>query len=228
MTLTLFNSSGVAVAATMTDSLGLYDFTTSASGAPLPPDSYSIFETQPAGYLQGSNSVGAVNGVTTGAQVALDRIGQIRLDSGQLSFGNNFGEVLPVGLSGTVYDDLNRSGSLLPGDTPIGGVTINLFDAAGLAATTTTDAFGNYAFTTSASGAPLRPGSYTLVEHQPAGFLQGTNTIGTVNGVPQGFQPSQDVLTAIVLNSGQVSDHNNFGEVMPVGLSGTVYDDLDP
>ena len=92
-------------------------------------------------------------------------------------------------------------------------MTINLFDAAGLVATTRTDAFGNYAFTSTSSGSLLPPDTYTLVEIQPAGFLQGTNTVGTVNGVTEGFQSSQDVLTAIVLNPGQATIHNNFGEL---------------
>ena len=46
-----------------------------------------------------------------------------------------------------------------------------------LSPTATTDANGAYTF------ANMRPGSYVLAETQPAAFLDGKDTPGTVNGV---------------------------------------------
>jgi SdrD B-like domain len=216
VTLTLVNSTGATVATTMTSNLGTYSFTDSSSGAPLAPGIYSIDETQPTGFLQGTNTVGTVNGVTDGSLTGVDQIGSILLLSGQNSINNNFGELLPVSISGTVYDDVLKAGLLLPGDLPIPGTTVTLFSPSGVVATTTTNAFGVYSFTTTGTGAPLPPNTYTLVETQPAGFAQGTNTIGTVNGVTDGTQPVQDIFTSIVLNSGQSSINNNFGELLNV------------
>ena len=214
-TLTLLNSSGAVVNTTQTGPLGAYSFTTDSTGAPLQAGTYSVVETQPFPYLQGTNTVGTVNGVTDGNEPVHDTIGSIVLTSGQDSINNNFGEILPVAVSGTVYHDVFNAGVLAPGDPPIPDVTVNLFDSAGLVASMITDASGNFDFTTSSSGAPLSPNTYTLVEIQPAGFLQGTNTVGTVNGVTVGDQPVQDVIGAIALTSGQDSIHNNFGELTP-------------
>ncbi len=211
--LSLVDASGTTVATTLTNNLGAYYFTTTSSGAPLTPQTYTINETQPIPYLQGSNTVGTVNGVPTGSLTGLDQIGDIILKSGQSSFGNNFGEVLPVTLSGTVYEDVNRTGSITPGDLPIPGTVVTLFTPGGPVATTTTNAFGVYSFTTGINGAPLRPDTYTIVETQPAGFVQGTNSIGTVNGVPDGTMPVQDIFTSIGLNSGQSGFNYNFGEI---------------
>ena len=215
VTLTLFGPGGVVVQTTTTDAQGNYSFTVNSSGIPLFPGIYSIGETQPSGYLQGSNTVGTVDGVTDGILPTVDVIGTIGLLSGQASLHNNFGEVLPVGVAGTVYDDVKRAGFLLPGDTPIGGVGLSLFNPSGLVATTTTDVNGNYSFITSTSGAALHPGTYTLVETQPAGYLQGFNTVGNVNGVAVGNLPATDVIGSIALTSGQASLQNDFGEVLP-------------
>jgi hypothetical protein len=158
-----------------------------------------------------------VNGVTDGTLPSQDVIGSIVLTSGQNSINNNFGELLPVSISGTVYDDVLKAGVLLPGDLPIPGTTVTLFDSSGVVATTTTNAYGVYSFTTTSTGNPLPPNNdYTLVEAQPAGYQQGTNTIGTVNGVIDGTQPVQDIFTSIVLNSSQNSINNNFGEIQNV------------
>ena len=224
--LTLSDSSGAVVATTSTGADGTYSFTATTAGGPLLPGTYSIHETQPAGFLQGTNTVGTVNGVPVGQLVPVDTIGSIVLASGQASIGNNFGELLPVGISGNVYEDVKGTGSLAPGDTPIPGVGLALFNPAGQVATTTTGPDGTYAFATTASGAPLPPGTYTVVEFQPAGFLQGTNTVGTVNGVTVGMLVATDVIGGIGLFSGQHSIGNNFGEVLPVTIAGTVYDDL--
>ena len=226
-TLTLLDSTGAVVATTTTGPDGTYSFTTTTSGAPLPPGTYTIAEAQPAGFLQGTNTVGTVNGVADGVLVPVDMIGSIVLTSGQSSVGNNFGEVLPVTVAGNVYEDVKGTGSLEPGDNPIPGTTITLLNPAGTVVATTTGVDGTYSFATTASGAPLPPDTYRIQETQPAGYLQGTNTVGTVNGVPEGVLVPVDMIGSIALTSGQQSIGNNFGEVLPVTVAGNVYDDLD-
>jgi hypothetical protein len=224
--LTLTNSLGAVVATTTTGLDGTYAFTATPTGSPLLPGTYTVTETQPAGFLQGTNTVGTVNGVTDGVLIPVDMIGSIVLTSGQNSINNNFGEVLPVTISGNVYEDQFGLGFLAPGDPPLGGVVLTLTNAQGaVVAATMTGSTGTYAFTTTATGAPLPPGIYMVTEIQPAGFLQGTNTVGTVNGVTDGVLNPVDMIGSIVLTSGQNSINNNFGEVLPVTISGNVYVD---
>ena len=63
----------------MTAADGTYSFTSDSSGNPLLPGTYKVTETQPAGYLQGSNTVGTVNGVSDGSLIPVDMIGNVVL-----------------------------------------------------------------------------------------------------------------------------------------------------
>src|SRR5262249_48199165 len=134
------------------------------------------------GFLPGRNAVGTVNGTHDGslATPITDKINAVVMASGNSSQNNNFGELQPAGLSGFVYQDLNRDGMRQAGEPVIGGVTITLAGSNDLgnavSLTTTTDVNGNYTFSS------LRPGTYTLTEGQPAGFLQGTNLVGSAGG----------------------------------------------
>ena len=67
-----------------------------------------------------------------------------------------------------------------------------------MSTTTTTAADGSYSFGT------LRPGTYTITETQPAGFLDGKDTIGTPGGTT-----GNDVFSNIVLNEGVNGTNNN-------------------
>jgi hypothetical protein len=224
--LTLTNAQGLVVSTTTTGSNGAYAFTTTSTGGPLPAGTYKVTETQPAGFLQGTNTVGTVNGVTDGTLIPVDMIGSIVLAAGDNSINNNFGELLPVTVAGNVYFDQLGTGTLQPGDLPIPGVLLALMDSTGATvATTTTNGNGAYGFTTTTTGAPLSPGTYKITEAQPAGFLQGTNTVGTVNGVTDGVLIPVDMIGSIVLHSGDNSISNNFGELLPVTIAGNVYVD---
>ena len=48
-------------------------------------------------------------------------IGSVVLTSGQNSINNNFGELLPSSICGTVYVDANGTGQMTSGDTGAGG-----------------------------------------------------------------------------------------------------------
>ena len=84
-------------------------------------------------------------------------------------------------LAGFVYVDANNDGVKDAGETPIAGVTVTLTgtdDLGAVSRTTTTDATGFYRFPN------LRPGTYTITETQPAGYLDGKDTIGTPGAAP--------------------------------------------
>src|SRR5260221_451803 len=96
------------------------------------PGTYQIAESQPSGYLQGTNAVGTVNGTTDGTLVPVDQIGSIGLTWGKSGINYSFGEVKPVALSGLVYEDSNANGALSTGEPGIAGVTLTLSGTNGL------------------------------------------------------------------------------------------------
>ena len=235
-TLTL-SAGGITVATTTTAADGDYNFTCDSSGNPLLPGTYKLTETQPAGYDQGRNTVGTNNGKSDGSLVPVDMIGSIVLASGQQSINDNFGEVKPGGvgpqtlsapvtISGNVYYDQLGTGMLAAGDLPIPGTTLTLSSGGITIATTTTAADGTYSFTSDSSGNPLVAGTYTVTETQPTDYLQGSNTVGTVNGTTDGVLVPVDNIGSIVLAPGQNSVQNNFGELLG-SLCGFVYVDAN-
>jgi hypothetical protein len=96
------------------------------------------------------------------------------------AFTVNGAPLSPGSLSGLVWEDFNDDGQVDFGENGIRGVTVLL---------TGTDDLGNpvsLAQTTTADGAyvflGLRPGTYRVTETQPAGYLQGIDTVGTAGG----------------------------------------------
>ncbi|WP_174246123.1 SdrD B-like domain-containing protein, partial [Pseudaquabacterium pictum] len=192
---------------TTTDATGKYSFDT------LRPGTYTVTETQPAGYLDGKDTLGS-----TGGTLGNDVLSAITLPAGVDSINNNFGEIKASSLSGFVYEDTGNDGVKGAGETGIPGVTVKLTGTDDLgnpvSLTTTTDATGKYSFDT------LRPGTYTVTETQPAGYLDGKDTLGSTGGTL-----GNDVLSAITLPAGVDSINNNFGEIKASSLSGFVYED---
>ena len=213
---------GVMITLTGTDDLGnsvSQSTNTDATGAysfgDLRPGTYTLTETQPAGYLDGKDTIGTPGGTTSN-----DEFSNIVLDSGVDGVMNDFGELLPASLAGFVYVDANNNGSMDSGETPIAGVLVTLTGTDDLgdsvSQSTNTDATGAYSF------GDLRPGTYTLTETQPAGYLDGKDTIGTPGGTT-----SNDEFSNIVLDSGVDGVMNDFGELLPSSLAGFVYVDAN-
>ncbi|MDH4392698.1 MAG: SdrD B-like domain-containing protein, partial [Aquabacterium sp.] len=216
--------SGATVTLTGTNDLGQTVTRTATTGtdgsysfADLRPGSYTVRETQPAGFADGRDTAGS-NGA---AVTANDEI-RVTVGQGQSSTENNFGEVRLGSIAGNVFFDANNDG-LRTGDSGIAGVSVTLTGTNDLGAavntTVQTDATGAYVF------ANLRPGTYAVAESQPAAFLDGRDTAGTIGGVSTGSAAANDTITGIVLRSGQASIENNFGEIRPAVVSGFVFED---
>ena len=162
---------GVAVTLTGTDAAGnavTRSATTAADGtytfANLLSGIYSLTETQPSAYNDGSDAVGSAGGTLSGP----DSITSIALGAGVQATGYTFGE-RGMAISGTVYADVNGNSARDGGEPGIGGVTITLLDSSGTTvATTTTAADGSYSFSN------LPADSYTIQETQPNGYATGT------------------------------------------------------
>src|SRR5205085_695624 len=123
-----------------TDANGFYQFNNLATGA------YIITETQPAGYLNGSHTVGTSGGALANGASG-EQIVSINLNTGDNAQHYDFGEIKPSSLAGKVYYDANNNGQLDPGEAPIPATTITLTgfaDNGPVNKTTTTAADGTY------------------------------------------------------------------------------------
>jgi len=201
ITLTGTNYLGEAInIAQNTDASGGYSF------ADLRPGTYTISEAQPAGYLDGADAAGSLGGT-----VGDDVISGIAVASGDEGTGYNFTEVIPSSLAGQVVDADNvgiaGTAITLTGTNDL-GETINIAQ--------NTDASGGYSF------ADLRPGTYTISEAQPAGYLDGADAAGNLGGTV-----GDDVISGIAVTSGDVGTGYNFAEIAPASLSGLVYEDFN-
>ncbi len=232
LTLSGTNNVGTAITATATTaSNGTYTFTLDSNGNQLRPGTYQVVETQPSGYLLGAATAGTVNGVTDGTVSSATNISSIALTSGQTGISYLFGDVKAVTFGGTVYQDTNGNGVFDSGEPGIAGVTMTLNGTNGLGATitatTTTAAGGTYSFSLDSNGAVLRPGTYQVTETQPSGYLAGATAIGTVNGTADGTIVATGHIGSIILTSAQAGINYNFGDVLPVTIAGTVYQDTN-
>ncbi len=207
------NGNAITPQTLTTDANGFYQFTA------LLPGTYTVTETQPAGFLDGKDTAGS----TGGSNAVNDVLSGVVLAPNDNSIENNFGELLPASLNGFVYLDANNDGVFEAGETPIGGVTVVLTGTSDLGVispqTLTTTGGGFYNF------ANLRPGTYRVRETQPTAYTDGRDTPGTPGG---GTSIVNDLIDTITLTAGLTSPNNNFGErLLPGSLSGYVYRDPD-
>ena len=212
----LVDSSDNVVAQTRTDAEGFYQF------LGVVPGEYRILEEQPTGYLDGQDSPGRIEnrpgtGVPAGTRVGNDVLG-LTILQGQRAIEFNFGELRPATLSGRVHVDTDGDCVFDEGESPLAGVTIRLLDTAGEeVAVTTTDSEGRYRFEN------IRPGNYTIVEDQPAGFFDGDARVGSAGGDRTG--PNR--VTRIELGAGVDGRDYDFCEEPPSSIAGNVFADVD-
>jgi hypothetical protein len=127
-------------------------------------------------YFDAKDTIGTQGGVAGN-----DVLSNIVLDWGVNGTDNNFGELKPASLSGSVWVDDNNDGIKQSTEKGISRVRVTLtgIDDRGHAVevTTITDCHGAYEFEN------LRPGSYTLTESAPVCYLDGKDAIGTQGGI---------------------------------------------
>ena len=213
VTLTGTDAAGAAVVKTaITNAAGEYQFTDLLAG------NYTVTQTQPLQYPDGRDGENHPAGIagTLGGVIGNDVLSGINLPAGEFGNSYNFGELAPLGippgpnkpgatsLSGVVWLDLNRDGSIDSNEVGIAGVTITLTGPNGINQTTTTGPDGSYLFTN------LPPGNYTITQTQPTIYGSTTPNVVTAT-IPTSLVPVTNV---------------NFGE-SPGTLSGSVYFDAD-
>ncbi len=216
------NCAGAVVGTTVTDASGNYTFSGVSAGL-----TYTLCETQPAGYGDGSTNPGGSAASTTPNAITISNLPVAG------SAANNFGERAST-LAGSVWLDSNNDGVRQGGESGIAGVTVTLSgsDAAGnvVNRSTVTDASGNYSFVDLlAAGAA----GYTVTEQaaQPAvggvTTLNGRTAAGSVGGAASTVATVPSAITGIALPAGTDATDYRFGELLPVAISGTVFIDLN-
>lgn len=215
VTIRLLDQAGNLVATTQTNAQGQYEFTGLRSGV------YTVVEVQPAGYLDGEEDLGMVDGQARG-QIGSDRFSAIALTSGQAGTQYNFCEHVPASISGHVWHDKNDNGVMESGEQRLGGVRVELFDAAAnRIADVRTDANGFYEFNN------LYEGTYSVREVQPTGFVDGKDSLGTVGGTQRGNGSTNDQFRNVLLRGGDRGVNYDFGEIRLGSLTGQVFGDVD-
>ena len=121
----------------------------------MPPGSYTVVQMVPPGWL-----------ATTTTNIT------VTLTSGQASTNNNFLDTQPASIAGSVLLDVNGDGVAEAEDTNgVSPVVLNVFlNGTTPVATVTNNSDGSF------SVANLPPGSYTVVQTVPSGWLATTPT----------------------------------------------------
>ena len=219
-------SDGAVVATTMTGADGTYEFDFSELG--IPAGTYTIRQqAQPTGYLDGKESTGNLGGAAADNGTVINNADSnaitgivIREPGTQLdTAGYDFSEIRPSSLQGLVWEDFDDDGEVDFGEIAIEGVAITLSGTDdrgnGVSLSQPTNGQGIFEFV------DLRPGTYSLSEVQPTGFIDGKDVVGEVNGVVTGdndggtpaLATTNDQFTNVVLAApGSTGINYNFGE----------------
>ena len=206
---------------------------------------YAVREAQPDGYIDGKDTPGPDGGKVD----ENDFIITISPKPGKEAGNNNFGELRPSSISGYVFQDGDTihlyptdpdptvapptwNGKFADGAKRISGVTLVLADAKGNPLKDSdgnvikvrSDENGYFEFTM------LPEGTYSVIEEQPTGYLDGIDTPGTAGGDAVNVYDTEtiealkkagvsvdsfhnDVIIGIQLGYAQDSIMNNFSEV---------------
>jgi hypothetical protein len=205
MTLTGADDQGPVNRSTVSGVDGMYSFADVFAGT------YTLTEDQPTGFLDGKETAGTLSGMADNTQDSNTISNIVIGNDGAAASGYDFADIRPSDLLGLVWEDSNNDGQVNFGEKAIESVPITL---------TGTDDRGNavnHSIQTDVDGVylfyDLRPGNYTLTESQPAGFVDGLDVVGKVNGVTSGDNSINDVFSSIAISvPGSVAENYNFGE----------------
>ena len=206
---TLFDSSGTAVATTTTTPDGRYAFTG------LVPGTYSVGFTRPSGYFF-TPTGGGTAGTDSDANQTTGRTGPITLVGGQNDITWDAGVYPLSSLGDIVWLDNNANGAQDVGEPGVAGVEVFLLDGSGnQIASTVTNANGGYQFV------ELQPGKYQVRFVLPNGYTFTTANGGSDDQVDSDADATSGITAQIVLPPG-VNDPTWDAGLIAVAVSPTV------
>jgi hypothetical protein len=218
------STSGVQPTTTTTDSNGDYEFTN------VTPGNYLIKETDPTGYTSVSDGDTTDDGDDTPTNTNTNNnLIPVTITANETDSGNNFVDEQTGTISGTVLADINNDDI---GDSPLSGVTIELYNDGGATpiAITTTNSNGGYSFTN------LAPGNYEVKETNLTDYTDVSDADGTgsndINTIDVSLSPGEidsgnDFVDERGLISGKVqadTDNNNVGDTPLANVTLTLKD----
>ncbi len=161
ITVKLLDAAGEIVAVTTTDANGTYLFEDLVAGDYqvmfVAPNGYEFTTQSPDSPETANNDSDADSNGMTGVITLAEGEDQLNIDAGLVGPGT-------ASLGDTVWYDTDKDGVRDSGEAGASGVTVKLFNAAGIVATTTTDASGNYLFEN------LDAGDYQVMFTTPDGY----------------------------------------------------------
>lgn len=199
------NTSGTQQTLTTTDSSGNYTFSN------VTPGSYIVKQTDLTGYnsISDGDSTNGSDDTPTNSNTN-DNLIPVTITSGETDSGNDFVDEQTGSIIGTVLIDTNNDNV---GDSPLSGVTIQLFNSGGttVIATTTTATNGSYSF------ANLAPGNYDVKQTNLSGYEDVSDSDGG----------NLNLISGITVNSGAIASGKDFVDEALHSISGTVQSDTN-
>ncbi|MGI5869738.1 MAG: DUF2341 domain-containing protein [Kiritimatiellia bacterium] len=206
----LYDTNGVLVATTTTlGEDGYYEFPN------LPDGTYTVVEVDPPGY----GSTGDADGINDNSITVTVANGSVHPNRDFYDYRLPFDQ--QASISGTVWHDENRDGTVDPGERGIPGVTVALYkDVNNNGEYDAGDRFVRFAFTDLDGGyafSALEPGNYIVVETDLPGYM---STGDVVN-------PNDNQIPVSVNAGDHVTGRDFLDAKIPARLYGYAFLDLD-
>ncbi len=215
----LYDCSGNLKASTTTDASGNSLFSNVASG------SYYVKFDLPAGYAFSPKNQGADDTKDSDVDPSTGQTACFTLASGENSTKEDAGIYFnKVSVGDKVWNDANQNGIQDNTESGISGVTVQLYTSANvLAATTSTDASGNYLF------ANQDPGTYYVQFTLPSGFVFSSKNAVSNSAVDSDVNPSTGKTDNISLVAGSSDLSRDAGMYTPTkaSIGNFVWNDLN-
>ncbi|MBT9499105.1 MAG: carboxypeptidase regulatory-like domain-containing protein, partial [Zoogloea sp.] len=153
----------------------------------VPAGTYTVVETNQPGYLDVSDIDGGnPNSIA------------VTLTPGATSTGNDFVDERTAAIGDKVWLDKNANGVQDAGEAGLAGVTVKLLDSAGtVVGSSTTDANGNYLFSS------LTPGDYAVQVVAPTGYTVSGKDLGGNDATDSDIDPTTGKTITTTLSAGE-------------------------
>ncbi|MBP0492577.1 SdrD B-like domain-containing protein [Pararoseomonas indoligenes] len=212
ITVQLLNPDGTVAATTTTGANGNYSFTGVAAGQ------YQVHFVAPTGATFSPRNIGPDDTIDSDVSPSSGSTPLLTLTPGATIDNLAAGLFVPGSFAGSgdvVFADNNRNGIRDAGEAGLAGITVNLLNPDGtVAATTTTNAGGTYAF------AGVTPGQYQVEFVAPTGAVFSPTDAGTNDAVDSDADQGTGLTGLITVGPGGIVNNVAAGVFVPATISG--------